>query len=652
MKQLKIILMALFMMTLIFPSFGDDFEELVIGHVNVEVPSFDIYFYIDSAEIVDENLENFKVIIDGKQAETVALELMSEPVAYTLAIDISKSLSSREFDEVKEMLKTWILNLNPEDYVSLITFGEDVHLILDYESDKDLLIEMIDGITLTDEKTKLYEAIRLAHKHANTTNYDIPRKKAILMISDGADDYPGGITQNEVIEIVKIDSIPIYTIGMYNGRLTQNKQEKLDILGLFSRTTHGAYYQEKVWTLTDIPSDIQEKITSFHKISVLSDHVVDGSKKIIHLEYKKDQKVLDANMTITLDTNKQDIIPPEVIGIQQIQSNQIEIIFSEKISGYDQHQHFELTGIHPALIKTEYINTDLVKVVLTYESDLEPGNYAIRINNIKDVSENENVIDDKSHSFICDIEKEIIIEEKIEKEVEVSEVVVTEEPKEESENKNMSDLIMNVIAGVIGVVLVVLLIIRLKSNKKSEPPKKKEKKSKEKKVVVDKKRVVEKPVQKVEEQVISSPPSNTPDYEQGTVLLDDDINTVMLEADQTVFADDATVIGDMDSTVLMMETTSIQLYVNGQSSPEIDKELHHALLIGRANVCTLCLADEELSRQHAQIELKDEQVIITDLASTNGTSVNGIDIHQPTVLATDDMINMGKTQLRIVINKG
>jgi len=671
----KTIALLCMLVLLISSVFAEDINELVINEVNVEIPGFDIYIDVqnnagEQTFDISESADNLKVVIDGKEASIGEVSKNAdEPTAYILAIDISKSLSSREFDEVKEMITTWIDLLKEEDYVAVITFGEDVKLHNEYEKDKESLKNMIQEMKLTDKSTKLYEAISMAHKYANTTNYDIPRKKSIVIISDGADDYPGGITQNEVLDEIRIDSIPIYSIGIYNGTLNRTKQSNLDVLGQFSRETKGRYYQEKNWNLLDIPVDIESHLDRLTKVSVNLDQVVaDGSQKLVFVELKKDNVALDASMNITFDTMAIDTVSPKVLQVNQTEASTLEILFNEKIKGYENKGNYIFTGISSQISNLEYSNSEEVKVIVSFEEPIEPGEYSLRINNIKDISDNSNEIESKSISFKCDIVVEIETLDEVDskkEDVEVEKVVDEEQPNEdENKERNMSDTVINIIVGVVVVVLLILLVLRMK-NKKNDTPqqdlqsnipnslksiRKEEKKGpkipkKDNKKSAKKEQVKLPKLNKVQE-----------GYEEGTVLLDEeDYGTMIIDdSNDTVIADDdRTVIGSYDdSTVLMTSKTVVKLFVNNSSYPEIESELDHALLMGRANVCNLCLDDDELSRQHAQIELKNDDVIITDLRSTNGTSVNGLVINTPTILNDEDMIDMGKTKIRVAISEG
>ena len=58
-----------------------------------------------------------------------------------------------------------------------------------------------------------------------------------------------------------------------------------------------------------------------------------------------------------------------------------------------------------------------------------------------------------------------------------------------------------------------------------------------------------------------------------------------------------------------------------------------------------------VSRIHAAIRLVDDQVLITDLGSGNGTRINGnrIEPNIPHPLKNGDLLNLGKLKLQVMI---
>ena len=83
-----------------------------------------------------------------------------------------------------------------------------------------------------------------------------------------------------------------------------------------------------------------------------------------------------------------------------------------------------------------------------------------------------------------------------------------------------------------------------------------------------------------------------------------------------------------------------------RSGPRAGKEfrLGEITSIGRdAMQNDIAIDDEAVSRQHARVKLEDGQFVLYDLASTNGTFVNGEQIYRH-VLADGDRITIGETE--------
>lgn len=69
--------------------------------------------------------------------------------------------------------------------------------------------------------------------------------------------------------------------------------------------------------------------------------------------------------------------------------------------------------------------------------------------------------------------------------------------------------------------------------------------------------------------------------------------------------------------------------------------------IGRGSQSDLALPDDAASRNHLTIEVSEAGCTLTDLASTNGTFLNGARILQPTALKDGDVVLCGQTEMLI-----
>jgi pSer/pThr/pTyr-binding forkhead associated (FHA) protein len=93
----------------------------------------------------------------------------------------------------------------------------------------------------------------------------------------------------------------------------------------------------------------------------------------------------------------------------------------------------------------------------------------------------------------------------------------------------------------------------------------------------------------------------------------------------------------------------------------LNATLTNSLILGRADPSAQTNADIDLgphgayqfgiSRRHAMIRLRQQQLELLDLGSRNGTYLNGhkLSAHHPTVITDNDEIRLGKFVIRLNI---
>ncbi|HEY8039905.1 MAG TPA: sigma 54-interacting transcriptional regulator [Polyangiaceae bacterium] len=72
-----------------------------------------------------------------------------------------------------------------------------------------------------------------------------------------------------------------------------------------------------------------------------------------------------------------------------------------------------------------------------------------------------------------------------------------------------------------------------------------------------------------------------------------------------------------------------------------------SVLVGQSAACDVRLTDRQVSRRHAALDVTDKGLRVTDLDSTNGTTVAGVRIAEA-YLAGGEVVRLGETALRIV----
>ncbi|MBF0229870.1 MAG: VWA domain-containing protein [Desulfamplus sp.] len=222
--------------------------EFRVSQVFQHLPKITVYLHLnqESGKPI-ENIEGvkFSAFVDADSAaltSTSKFDADNDGAAYLFLVDVSKSLNAAQFGQIKEALSTWVKAIKEKDKAALMTFGTAVRTVQDFTADKELLIKAVNELALTDMNTQLHLGLARAIELCRRKDADLPGRRAVITLSDGQDDFAGGMTKNEVLNQLKDDPIPIYAIGFAKPPVTQEKESYLKTLGEFARTSGGLYF--------------------------------------------------------------------------------------------------------------------------------------------------------------------------------------------------------------------------------------------------------------------------------------------------------------------------------------------------------------------------------------------------------------------------
>src|SRR3954462_2092726 len=83
----------------------------------------------------------------------------------------------------------------------------------------------------------------------------------------------------------------------------------------------------------------------------------------------------------------------------------------------------------------------------------------------------------------------------------------------------------------------------------------------------------------------------------------------------------------------------------GASVGEMYKIETEKTVIGRGQKATIRLLDDGISREHAQLVVQGDRIVLEDLGSTNGTYCNGLKVESRKELVDGDKILVGSTTI-------
>lgn len=186
----------------------------------------------------------FSVTLGAQHATVTTVEPFAkagEGIAYLLLADISRSLKETQFAKLRQALGDWVNALGPRDRAALLTFGAEVRLVQDFTADKAALQAHLAHLQPSDDQTRLHLGLLRVLELSRRPSADLPRRRVIVLLSDGQDGFVGGATLDEVQAALNDQRTPIFALGFVNPPHTPAKDAALKTLGMIARRSGGAY---------------------------------------------------------------------------------------------------------------------------------------------------------------------------------------------------------------------------------------------------------------------------------------------------------------------------------------------------------------------------------------------------------------------------
>ena len=163
-----------------------------------------------------------------------------------IMVDNSLSIPANSRPKISELLGGIIDHHAQNESFRLATFGEDISYMSDaYSQDYTALKNMIKSIQYVDQETFFTDVLYDLIEGYNAEEY--MGYTRLIVISDGMDNKPIGITKEELIDKLKEKPYPIYAIGSSTGK----NNSELENMFAVSRMVGAEYF---ILESTDTPT--------------------------------------------------------------------------------------------------------------------------------------------------------------------------------------------------------------------------------------------------------------------------------------------------------------------------------------------------------------------------------------------------------------
>lgn len=247
--------------------------------------------------------EHLTVLCEGtplRLARLEPFESSGEGTAFIFLVDISKSLRAPQLKLMKDALSRFITHMGPEDRAALLVFGDAVTARQDFTGSKELLLQEVERLQLTDMTTHLHGGLVRVQRMARRLDEDLPRRRVAVVLSDGKNEALGGETEEEVLRSLAEEGIPLFALGFYAPPLAAMRPH-LDQLKRFALASGGDYFPPDGPSMEAILSELQKRLNLAWQATVdLSSVPFDGREVTLTVQFRHEGKLLADSVRLRL----------------------------------------------------------------------------------------------------------------------------------------------------------------------------------------------------------------------------------------------------------------------------------------------------------------------------------------------------------------
>ena len=239
-------------------------------------------------------------------------------------IDNSLSISKDDREKISLFLQDLISDRLNNEEIAIATFSEDITYLTEYTNDYSALKKAAESIVHEDLETYLTDVLyELLSAEYNPENEDIYHR--IIVVSDGVDNKTLGYTKEELYDLLKERTIPIYTIGCVNGK---NNEQIENMFALSRITSANSFVLDDVENTLEI-TDIMKQDREITKVIINpTPEIMDGSKKTVKISIADSSVQASISADILMPQKQMEIVEEPVT--EEIKEEQIEEIVVEE----------------------------------------------------------------------------------------------------------------------------------------------------------------------------------------------------------------------------------------------------------------------------------------------------------------------------------
>lgn len=347
------------------------------------MPQIDVYIRDGDTPLNSLSIDDITVTLDDVPLKVNVMEPSDQGIFYVFMLDISRSIKEEYIAAARQAVLNTYQQMGQADQLALISFGNEVNVLLQGGESVDQVQAALNTIHSTDNNTRFYDAMNTLVETASSQSN---MRRVAVVVSDGVDDTNAGMTRDELVDILRQSGVAVYAMAVDSApEKTRNQfREFIQVSGGDLVSFSPADASEK---LDSLQSSIDE---IWHLQLQAPSNNADGNNHKLNIQFgESDSLSVDIRPTKWTPDDK----PPYLVSsFPDAIAGTVTLTFNEAISNLTDSQCYLLKDSSGTKMDFTILSSDATSVVLQCSDLKNPAGWTLDLQNLTDSSMEQNVM--------------------------------------------------------------------------------------------------------------------------------------------------------------------------------------------------------------------------------------------------------------------
>ena len=357
---------------------------LTLEQLSTDSSSIDVYFHDDGADLTTLTKENITATLDGTSIPIKSFEQSEERVNYMFLLDISRSVSEEYMTAAKQEILEIYENLNEKDLLSVITFGEEVHTILDGTETLEGARAILDLVHCDNWYTHFYDAVDLMLEKLEGVS---DMHNIAVVVSDGINTGEANTTVDSLKSRFSGSGISLYALAVDTADASD-----IESFRDFIELSGGQLFTFSPETCTESMQELLLSVDNIWNISLEIDPALaTGQSQLLEIQLG-DQGTIQRE--VILEARELDTTPPTITDwLVDQEAGTLALYFSEEMADLKNPDYYHITNPEDTQVPVTVLEFSESYVLLFIDGLNENPGWRADFVRLMDASPNRNLLE-------------------------------------------------------------------------------------------------------------------------------------------------------------------------------------------------------------------------------------------------------------------